>query len=80
MAKTRIKTVIDNDRCKGCGLCIEFCPQNHLRISDVLRWFCIHPVEPDEETECTGCKLCVLMCPDVAISLYREDTVEAESA
>lgn len=74
------KTVIDLERCKGCGLCVEFCPQKHLRVSEKLTSYGIHPVAPAEGTECTGCKLCVLMCPDAAISLYKEESKEAVSS
>ncbi|MBU1022649.1 4Fe-4S binding protein, partial [bacterium] len=26
--------VTDEDRCKGCSLCVEFCPVNVLRLAD----------------------------------------------
>ena len=28
------KHTIDNNRCKGCGLCVTVCPKNVLELSD----------------------------------------------
>lgn len=66
------KVSIDPQRCKGCALCVEFCPQGHLRLSEELDARGLHLAEVGPESDCTGCKLCVLMCPDVAISIVRE--------
>ncbi len=39
---------IDREHCKGCGLCVEFCPFGHLRIDEELNVAGYHPaqVEP----------------------------------
>ncbi len=55
------------NRCKGCGFCIEFCPQHVLEFSDEFNPQGYHTpvlVDPDG---CTGCDLCGLYCPDFAI-------------
>jgi len=40
--------VIDREHCKGCGLCVEYCPFGHLRIDEELNVAGYHPaqVEP----------------------------------
>jgi 2-oxoglutarate ferredoxin oxidoreductase subunit delta len=70
------RTVINADRCTGCGLCVEFCPKKHLRLATEVTARGIHLAEVCEGTPCTGCKLCTLMCPAAALSLYRDDEKE----
>ena len=74
------KLIINSDRCKGCELCIAFCPRDNLKLSEGLTSRGMHPVEVCDADACTGCKLCVLMCPDVAISIYREVAEEAKTS
>jgi 2-oxoglutarate ferredoxin oxidoreductase subunit delta len=58
--------------CKGCGLCVEACPQNVLRLHEErLTPKGYHPAYMLEET-CTGCGICAVVCPDAAITVYRE--------
>lgn len=37
--------VVDHERCKGCGLCVEFCPFGHLRVDEDLNLAGYHPAE-----------------------------------
>ncbi|MFQ6087280.1 MAG: 4Fe-4S binding protein [Candidatus Methanofastidiosia archaeon] len=53
--------------CKGCLLCIEYCPKNVLAKSDELNYH-FHPKVVDLES-CTKCRICELRCPDFAISV-----------
>jgi len=72
---TRGRIVVDRERCKGCRLCIVFCPQGRLSQSDQLNekgYFPVEVPEEDGETTCTGCTTCGLVCPEVAIEIYRE--------
>lgn len=62
---------IIDDRCKGCGFCIEFCPRNVLIISKRTNSKGYHPPEVVDGDHCTNCGLCALLCPDFAI--YVED-------
>ncbi len=68
--------VIDREICKGCYLCIEFCPRDRISISPEVNQRGYYPaifVESENEKEkCTGCATCATMCPDVAIEVYRE--------
>jgi 2-oxoglutarate ferredoxin oxidoreductase subunit delta len=66
------KIVIDEEYCKGCGLCISFCPRKAIRVSNSVSKNGYHPAEfLDPGGECTGCALCALMCPDAAITVSR---------
>jgi len=59
--------------CKGCGICINYCPKK-VYSPDLLG----KPVI-EKEDECTGCKLCMLRCPDFAIGVYpREEENKSE--
>jgi 2-oxoglutarate ferredoxin oxidoreductase subunit delta len=62
---------IIDDRCKGCGFCIEFCPRKVLTISKRTNSKGYHPPEVVDGDHCTNCGLCALLCPDFAI--YVED-------
>ncbi len=64
--------VIEQDRCKGCSLCVEYCPQHVLTMnSSILNVRGYHPAELSADG-CTGCGICAVVCPDVCISVYRE--------
>ena len=62
---------VDDDRCKGCGLCANFCPVHVLRLSDRINLQGYHPIEQIPEGGCTGCGTCGLMCPDLVITVFR---------
>jgi len=58
---------IIEDRCKGCGFCVEFCPQNVLAMSKQTNSKGYHPPEILDDSYCVDCGLCALLCPDFAI-------------
>jgi len=62
---------IIDDRCKGCGFCIEFCPQGTLELSSRTNTKGYHPPRVISDVNCVNCGLCALLCPDFAI--YIED-------
>jgi 2-oxoglutarate ferredoxin oxidoreductase subunit delta len=64
--------LIDAERCKGCQLCVEVCPQQVLALDETrLNVRGYHPAVL-LDSACTGCALCALVCPDVCITVYRE--------
>ena len=63
---------IDATYCKGCYLCIEFCPKGAIRVSQRLNAKGYAPAECDPEKPCSGCATCALVCPEAAIEVYRE--------
>ncbi len=47
--------------CKGCGICVEFCPKKVLKLDELGK---IEVANPDD---CVACGQCELRCPDYAI-------------
>ncbi len=70
-------TIVD-DLCKGCGLCIEFCPIQVLGQSEHFNEKGYHYPEMLEPEKCVNCGYCQLLCPDFAIWSEREDKQEGE--
>lgn len=64
--------VVDRERCKGCGLCIEACPFGVLDFSSEYNASGYRVVYMAYPEKCTGCTICANMCPDVALEVYRE--------
>jgi 2-oxoglutarate ferredoxin oxidoreductase subunit delta len=58
--------------CKGCGLCIEFCPQGVFEANGQGR-----PVVAFAD-RCTACHWCDTHCPDMAITVRRLEADEVE--
>ena len=62
-----------NERCKGCGYCIEFCPQDVLAESSEFNSKGYHPPVVLNDTACVSCGLCEMICPEFAI--FREEVL-----
>ena len=57
------KPVINREWCKGCGICVEFCPEDALALDEMEKAQLI------SSEKCNGCGMCELRCPDFAIEL-----------
>ena len=57
----RGKVVIFGLWCKGCRLCVEFCPTGVLGLNEAYHPIVVHP------EKCTACHWCDTHCPDLAI-------------
>lgn len=62
---------IDQERCKGCSLCIEFCPKKIIYLSSRLNAKGYFVAALQDGNECTGCATCAVMCPEVAIEVMK---------
>ncbi|PKK91277.1 MAG: tungsten formylmethanofuran dehydrogenase [Candidatus Wallbacteria bacterium HGW-Wallbacteria-1] len=65
------RIVVDDERCKGCGLCIDACPKKIIVESEKLNSKGYHPAKQVNEEKCVGCKICATVCPDCAIEVFK---------
>ncbi len=71
MVKKRIiEHIIDLDWCKGCGICVHFCPKHVLELDKSEKVTVAHL------EDCIGCVQCELRCPDLAMQVLvkKEET------
>ena len=72
MAKGKtVKHLIDREWCKGCGICIHFCPKNVLEFDRHGKAKAARP------EDCIACRMCELLCPDLAIQII--ESLEGEN-
>lgn len=65
------RVVIDQERCKGCGLCTQVCPKKILVLSNMININGYHPVQCTDEELCMGCANCATVCPVTAFEIYK---------
>jgi 2-oxoglutarate ferredoxin oxidoreductase subunit delta len=65
---------IDERVCKGCGLCVEYCPRGVLKLADKMNQKGYNVAEVIDLANCTGCLLCEVGCPDFAIYIEEDHT------
>jgi len=69
-----LTSVVDQDKCSGCGTCIEVCPYGALRKND-------DGVAEVIVAACKGCGCCGATCPELAITMtnYTDAQLLAEA-
>jgi 2-oxoglutarate ferredoxin oxidoreductase subunit delta len=67
---------IEEDLCKGCGLCVNVCPKNVLEIAKQVNPKGYFPAFQARPEDCVQCAICCTMCPDVAITITPETETE----
>ena len=73
MSKIKGAIVVDTERCKGCALCVEACPQDVIALA--LKKGNVHGyryVEAVYADACVWCTSCAIVCPDGCITVYRK--------
>lgn len=68
-----MRVIFNEDRCKGCGLCISVCPKGIIQAAEHINRKGYQPVEVVDQEACTSCTACARICPDTVISVYRPD-------
>ncbi len=65
------RAVFREERCKGCGLCIEVCPKKILTFASHINASGYHPAICIDQSACIGCAMCARNCPDVVIEVFK---------
>jgi len=55
--------LVDADRCTGCEICIDACPDKAISVNGVAAV---------DSGLCIGCGACIPECPNEALSLGRQ--------
>lgn len=67
------QVTINENRCKGCGLCIDTCPKQVLAFAkNRLNQKGYRPSEVIAIERCIACGMCGIICPDAAISVKKD--------
>lgn len=74
MAKFQGDIVVNNERCKGCEVCITACPNDVIGMSDNVNSKGYHYAEAKNDA-CIGCANCAVVCPDGVITVYRAKVI-----
>ena len=67
------KVTFDSERCKGCELCLAFCPPRVIGMDEKLNGLGYHPAKLRNEAGCTSCAACAWVCPDLVIEVYAPE-------
>ncbi|UCH03284.1 MAG: 4Fe-4S binding protein [Candidatus Bathyarchaeota archaeon] len=65
--KLQYEVHIINERCDGCGFCIDFCPKDVLARAEKMNEKGFYPPQVINEANCTFCGFCRSVCPTCAI-------------
>lgn len=58
--------ILNKAWCKGCGVCVAFCPKKALSLDEIAEKAVWH------EELCIYCGICEHYCPDLAITVEKE--------
>lgn len=58
---------IERSWCKGCGICVHFCPTKSLELDEEEKVYAARP------KDCICCMQCEIRCPDLALEVLTEE-------
>jgi len=64
---------VNEEACKGCGLCAGACPKKIMGLSDRFNQKGYHPSQCTDMEACISCAFCAVICPDTAITVEKRD-------
>ena len=64
------EVIVDNDKCIGCGECVDICTSEVLELQD-------DKSVPVNIEECVGCESCVEVCEEEAITVREVGSAAA---
>ena len=68
-----VKVTINENLCKGCGLCARACPKGIIELSkEQINAKGYHPATIVDQAACIGCASCARTCPDVVIHIEKD--------
>jgi adenylylsulfate reductase subunit B len=66
--------LIDQEKCDGCGLCVELCPGDLVALNPQAKAFI------RDNSDCWNCLVCVKYCPVGAITLKLPRSIAPHDA
>ena len=64
------EVIVDNDKCIGCGECVDICPVEVYELQD-------EKSVPANAEECVGCESCIEVCEQDAITVREVGSAAA---
>ena len=65
--------IFDEEKCKGCGLCVTVCPKKILELDkDKINKKGYNPAGIKNLDLCILCTQCAIICPHVAIKIEND--------
>lgn len=64
------EVTVDNDKCIGCGECVDICPVEVYELQN-------EKSVPVNAEECVGCESCIEVCEQEAITLREVGSAAA---
>lgn len=72
--KREYEIVREIELCKGCDICVVFCPKDVLEMdTDSFNRRGYHYLNVVKDEDCTECFMCERICPELAIHLRRKE-------
>ncbi len=65
--RNSIEIKVKKEWCKGCGICVYFCPKKCIELDSK------HKIEMARPNDCIKCGQCEQRCPDFAIFFGGKD-------